>query len=879
MYFDVPTPSLGGESSQVEVYISEVNYHDVSDDDDLDFLEIHNASDVDVVLNQWCLSGVDFCFADDVVLAAGDVAVINGGDVEGKFSNSGETLQLTNAAGDVVDEVSYSDSAPWPKSADGRGRSLHRVRHSRNATTTATSVTSTTSSGAASANSVLDWIDDVPSPGSAYEEDFRRAVRDVSVVISEIHFHPENDNPAEEFIELTNVSSEAVSLTNWCLVEINRCFTDGDVIEASGSRVVVPLESKSELSNSRGVLRLVDEQKNIVDVAYYEDSGLWPALADGHGWSVHRRNGQLWGTEPGNWDGGDPSPGFVGAMSSTQAYLPTFENVSATVSPTATQEMQVSATIRDGGDATLSYKIGFADDVEVAMRATTQGVVTAIIPTQAAGSLVRYKMSSTEGTTVGTWPRMGDGMVYRGTVVQSDSESSLPRMQWFVEDDYYSQIFNDPGLFGDNGYPTVIAFDGEVFDGAKIRMRGNQSRLNPKKKWKVVLPPGHETTLGGLLASPVNEFALNSSFTDKSFVREILTSELQEIGRGIGQQVFPLRFEKNNEFYGLYLYQEQPDGQWREKFGFSRDTAVFKSDRQATLRINHLDLPNSELLQRYQRRSQRWLKNVDEVRDLIRQVNNENQAELLDFAYKHLDIPQIIEALATMRVAQHLEWEHKNHMLLFDPADQKWRLVPIDFDLNFGRQWVGGCNAVCDTVSATAYMEYMEGNRLGRLFLKTPELREMLDRRTKTLADVFLAEGYLEKRIAELEAMLRDDAALDRQNWSTYGQRQTMQQAQQILIDSYVKPKRDLLTGPESPRLPGPQSDTISYTMAGVDEVTITNTDTAVIDVSGIELPTMSARVPAGTVLRPGQSVVLMRERIPHSKDPRQLEVWVPTSS
>ena len=96
------------------------------------------------------------------------------------------------------------------------------------------------------------------------------------------------------------------------------------------------------------------------------------------------------------------------------------------------------------------------------------------------------------------------------------------------------------------------------------------------------------------------------------------------------------------------------------------------------------------------------------------------------------------------------------------------------------------------------------------------------------------------------------------------------------MIDDYVVPKRKLLTGPASPRLPDPQADVISYTMAGEDEVTITNTDSVVIDLSGIDLPTLKSQVPAGTVLRPGQSVVLSSQRTPHGGDVRQMRVWVP---
>ena len=869
-YVDLPSALRNTERSRSQVRISELNYQDVTGDDAQDFIEIENAGTEEVVLTGWCIEGVDFCFEQETRIAGGSVVVVTGAEVTGKFSNSGERVQLKDAVGNVVDEINYTDSSPWPVSANGRGHSLHRL------VVETKEVNNTTTTVDGEMLQVGEWIADLPSPGRSYSSDFRRAKNsERKIVIGEIHYHPENDNPDEEFIELVNISTEKMSLNGWCIPEVDVCFTVDDIIEPGTARVISMSNIPTELGNGRGVLRLVDAEKSLHDVVYYEDNGHWPALADGHGSSLHRREAQLSGVEPGNWDARPPSPGVV-EISEAGSFLPMFDDVTVTQSPKATQAIVLQARLRDGDVAQLEYKLNFSVDVVVPMQLRKDGVWTAQIPPQPEGTLVRYRLRGTASGTEGMWPRVGDGMVYRGTVVKSAVPTPLPRMQWFVEDDYYAQIYNDSGLFGDDGYPTVVAFDGEVFDGAKIRVRGNQSRLNNKKKWKVVLPAGYETNLGGLLETPVNEFALNSSFTDKSFVREILTSELQKLGGGIGQQVFPLRLEKNNEFYGLYLYQEQPDGRWREKFGFSDATVAFKSDRQATLRLNQLTLPNDEMRQRYQRQTQDWLKHVDEIRELIRQVNNENQQQVLDFAYTSLDVPQIIEALATMRVAQHLEWEHKNHLLLLDPVDGKWRLIPIDFDLNFGRQWVGGCNALCDVVSATAYMEYMEANRLARLFLKIPELRELLDRRTKTLADAFLAEGVVEKRIAELEELLREDAALDRKVWYTFGQKQTMQQAQKILIDNYFVPKRALLTGPASPRLPGPQNATISYTMTGEERVTITNTDQVAIDISGIDVPSLKGKVPAGTVLRPGQSAVFSNDRVPHKGDARVMNIWVP---
>jgi hypothetical protein len=111
--------------------------------------------------NTWHLRGdVDFDFPTNVVLAPGEVGVVVGfdpagdpageasfrqvfdvppgvrlwGPFRGQLSNGGGTLRLTQpnpptvAGVDhvIVDEVRYTDTAPWPEDADGFGASLQR---------------------------------------------------------------------------------------------------------------------------------------------------------------------------------------------------------------------------------------------------------------------------------------------------------------------------------------------------------------------------------------------------------------------------------------------------------------------------------------------------------------------------------------------------------------------------------------------------------------------------------------------------------------------------------------------------------------------------------------------------------------------------------
>ncbi len=51
-----------------------------------------------------------------------------------------------------------------------------------------------------------------------------------SVVINELHFNPEDDNPASEFIELFNTTGAAIDLSGWCIDGISYCFGPGTEI-------------------------------------------------------------------------------------------------------------------------------------------------------------------------------------------------------------------------------------------------------------------------------------------------------------------------------------------------------------------------------------------------------------------------------------------------------------------------------------------------------------------------------------------------------------------------------------------------------------------------------------------------------------------------
>ena len=138
------TPGEENEFRFVEsIVISEIMYHPRWDQDPTEegeYLEIFNRGDEAVDLTGFGFGdGIVYTFPEGVVLGAGEYLVVarNPGFIQekygignvvgpftGRLANGGERIELTDAAGNPVDEVRYYDRGHWPEYADGGGSSL-----------------------------------------------------------------------------------------------------------------------------------------------------------------------------------------------------------------------------------------------------------------------------------------------------------------------------------------------------------------------------------------------------------------------------------------------------------------------------------------------------------------------------------------------------------------------------------------------------------------------------------------------------------------------------------------------------------------------------------------------------------------------------------
>jgi hypothetical protein len=366
----------------------------------------------------------------------------------------------------------------------------------------------------------------------------------------------------------------------------------------------------------------------------------------------------------------------------------------------------------------------------------------------------------------------------------------------------------------------------------------------------------------------VSEFDLMPAATDKSFSREILTYKSQTLSGGMSQVAFPLEVQLNGEFFGLYLFGERVNGDWREKHGLSDQTYVWKAERVSRLSASQADLPEDEFRLFYERSSLKYLDDNDVIlRDFMKQLTEMSDEQAIQFALQYIDIPQVINAIATMIVVQHPEWEYKNYYVMFDAEDSKWRLIPIDFDLNFGRRYHAPCNAMCDDVRVYDWLTFETNNKLVEIFVEIPFFRELIDRRVRTLVDAFYTPGLIEKELENLHTLLVDEAELDAQKWGQYGISQTMLEAQNLIINDFLIPKRRQILDwiPESqPTTPNfVVSDITMGENGALASALLRNNYSYPIDLSGIEAEELGVVFPAGTVIPANTQVRIVFQRLP----------------
>ncbi|RQV99670.1 hypothetical protein EH220_01110, partial [bacterium] len=155
--------------------------------------------------------------------------------------------------------------------------------------------------------------------------------------------------------------------------------------------------------------------------------------------------------------------------------------------------------------------------------------------------------------------------------------------------DYYITV--DPGdleeilanPYEDIYIDCVFAYEGFIWEDARIRLRGESSREYPKKSYKINFDA--DNRFGAR-----DKINLISCWTDPSFIREHLSYDAYARAGLPASRTWFARFFVNGVYFGLFLDVEQVDEHFLDYTDLPDDGTLFKASEAGALLTAYEDI-------------------------------------------------------------------------------------------------------------------------------------------------------------------------------------------------------------------------------------------------------------------------------------------------
>lgn len=398
-------------------------------------------------------------------------------------------------------------------------------------------------------------------------------------------------------------------------------------------------------------------------------------------------------------------------------------------------------------------------------------VYTAELPaaTYAPGEMVRYRVVGADPSgNTGRTPPFHDPLnspEYYGTMVVDPSvASALPILHWFVEDPAKADQYG--------GTRASLFYDGLFYDNVAVRTRGGSALYWPKRNYKFDFNSSHHFQWDAA-ERLVEEVNINSTWSDKSYLRRLLSWETYAAAGSPGCVSFPLRMQQNGQFFSVAVFVEQVDEDCLIRNGLDDDGALYKMFNGMNDAWNGVE-----------KKTREYEDNSD-LAAFIAGLKLTGQARA-DFVMDHVDLPAVVNYLAATTVLHDNDHVNKNYYAYRDTnGDGEWLILPWDKDLTFGRNYTTTGFVLNDTIWADddPYSHPQFGDRYHQkvdfkwnwwidAIHEIPATSEMYQRRLRSLMDQHLqapstpsVDLLFERRADELEALLDPDVVLDAARW------------------------------------------------------------------------------------------------------------------
>ena len=313
------------------------------------------------------------------------------------------------------------------------------------------------------------------------------------------------------------------------------------------------------------------------------------------------------------------------------------------------------------------------------------------------------------------------------------------------------------GAYSNETVPGVFVYDGQTYEGVKVRYRGAWARSWPKKPLKIFFQ--RDKPFEGQHC-----LNLNSCWRDPALVREYLAYHIYNAAGVPSPRARMVRLNVNGQFRGLYVQVEQPDQAFVRRLNF-KGASVYKADSRSN-QADERDLGSEEAFRGNYEKQTKKQESYQELQNFCAEL--ERATDVMDFFTRRVDVDKYVNYLAATALTQNWDGFNKNHYLVFDgQGSHKWFAVPWDLDRTLGDHWSWSFDETeLPPWLGTRQAPGVTGwNRLQDRFLSEPKLRAKLADRLEQLLQTEFTPDKLFPILDQLQADLGPDAILDQRRW------------------------------------------------------------------------------------------------------------------
>jgi hypothetical protein len=443
---------------------------------------------------------------------------------------------------------------------------------------------------------------------------------------------------------------------------------------------------------------------------------------------------------------------------------PLLSDIALPVNPQVSDFLKVTIKSTNASQVTLFYRVMFGVEQVVTMVDDGTGqdemagdhIYSASIPPQVDGTLIRVRFESLDSEGITKLPSEDDTMPTRGFVVGASNSGDLPVFRWYIEPSVFEDLITNH-LQDDAYVPTVVALGNQVFDNAKVRVKGESSVHYPKRKYKFKLPKGYN--IGPpYFERPVDEFALNVYFLNFTDLQEKLAWKSYVKFGFRDLPSFYVQVNKNTEnepsqFYGHYLLTSDYSKDWQIQNDYNTG-ALYKEASDKKTRKDE---------------------DFSDINSLKYNLENLEGEELKNYLLDNLNIPNIINYNAISAVILSQDWTYYHNIYQYRDTEgtKRWEYVPWDLDnalafTIFKDSPIANMNLDPINIADSSGQGSFKNDRIvERALFQFPEFRQMYYRRLATVYDQLIKSGELSSWYQELYDSSKNIINEDINKWSS----------------------------------------------------------------------------------------------------------------